>query len=132
GIPRFTFDFLGGDANYRITDGSGTFGTTLGFTDTGLTTSFILTGSNNYSFSVTAGTGATYLTSGTLGGTAGSATDRFIGFNNNAGFNSTNDTYFNRLQISPVPEPSSLLMICLGGSAVSLGRRIARKRGANS
>src|SRR5262249_47428517 len=43
GTARFTFDFLGGNSNYRITDAAGTFDTTIGFTDGGMTTALDLT-----------------------------------------------------------------------------------------
>lgn len=128
GTPRFVFQFTGGTSNYQIIDGSGTVNTTLGFTDTGLTTALDLINADTYLFTVTTGTGATYQRTATLGGTAGSAIDRFIAFNNNAGFGGTNDAYFNRISISPVPEPASILLVCgLGSVAVNAVRRRRRR-----
>jgi len=130
GTRRLSFDFLGGAANYRLTDASGTIDTGLGFTDGGLRTAMDLTGPNSYQFTVTRlSDGATYQHAGTL--VAGGSIDRFIAFNNNAGFNSSNDAYFNKLIIAPVPEPTMVLIICgAAGGLFAAGRRIMKPAAA--
>lgn len=124
GTPRFAFQFTGGQTNYQIVAGSN-IDTGLAFTDGGLRTALDLTGPDTFQFTVTRlADGQTFQTTGTLGGTSGAAVDRFIAFNNNAGFNSTNDAYFNSISIAPVPEPTTVLLICgMATSAYAVRRR---------
>jgi len=124
GTPRFTFRFVGGATNYEAI-GASPIDTGIGFTDGGLRTAIDLTGPDTFLFTVTRlADNQTFQTAGTLGGTGGAAIDRFIAFNNNAGFNSSNDTYFNSISIQPVPEPATVLLICgMATSAYAVRRR---------
>jgi hypothetical protein len=126
GAALFTFDFLGGTADYRVTDGAGTSTSTLPYTQGGLSTSFLLTGANAYTFTATNidGTG-TITQSGTFTG----AIDRIAYFSN--GSSGNGDVNFNNLSITgpAVPEASSSIglgvMLALGGVGLLLK---ARKR----
>ena len=64
GVARLRFFFVGGQANYRVTDGSGTRETAQGFTASGLIPVFTLTGNNTYSLSLGANTLSGNLVSG--------------------------------------------------------------------
>jgi len=127
GTALFTFDFLGGTADYRVTDSSGTTNSTLPYTQGGQNTSFLLTGANAYTFTATniGGTG-TLTQSGTVTG----AIDRIVYFCN--GSSNNGDVNFNALSITgpaAVPEASSSIglgvMLALGGVGLVLK---ARKR----
>ena len=127
GAALFTFDFLGGTADYRVTDSSGTTISTLPYTQGGQNTSFLLTGANAYTFTATniGGTG-TLTQSGTVTG----AIDRIVYFCN--GSSNNGDVNFNALSITgpaAVPEASSSIglgvMLALGGVGLVLK---ARKR----
>ena len=127
GAALFTFDFLGGTADYRVTDSSGTTNSALPYTQGGQNTSFLLTGANAYTFTATniGGTG-TLTQSGTVTG----AIDRIVYFCN--GSSNNGDVNFNALSITgpaAVPEASSSIglgvMLALGGVGLVLK---ARKR----
>lgn len=123
GVVRFSFRFVGGASAYSISDGSGTFNTTLPFSGTGLNIAVDLLNPTGYQFTVTDIASATqYQHVGPL--VSGNPIDRFIGFSVNAGNNPANAVYFNRMAIAPVPEPASVLAICgLGGAAITGIRR---------
>lgn len=125
GQSRFNFQFQGGASNYQIIDAGGVITTTLPFTDGGLDATLTMTGANNYSLSVTRlADNSTYSTTGVLGGTANAAVGGFIAFNINAGSGSSNDAYFNKLGITPVPEPTGILAMCgIAGAAYGTWRR---------
>ena len=127
GAALFTFDFLGGTADYRVTDSSGQTTSALPYTQGGQNTSFLLTGANAYTFTATniGGTG-TLTQSGTFTG----AIDRIVYFCN--GSSNNGDVNFNALSITgpaAVPEASSSIglgvMLALGGVGLVLK---ARKR----
>ena len=129
GTGLFTFDFLGGGADYRLTDSSGTTTiSTLPYTSGGQNTSFLLTGANAYTFSATNidGTG-TVTHSGTFTG----AIDRIVYFSN--GSSDNGQVHFSALSItgpSAVPEASSSIglgvMLALGGVGLVLNVRKRR------
>ena len=128
GAGLFTFDFLGGGADYRLTDSSGTTNSALPYTQGGQNTSFLLTGANAYTFSATNidGTG-TVTHSGTFTG----AIDRIVYFSN--GSSDNGQVHFSALSItgpSAVPEASSSIglgvMLALGGVGLVLNVRKRR------
>jgi len=127
GAALVTFDFLGGGADYRLTDSSGTTTiSTLPYTSGGQNTSFLLTGANAYTFSATNidNTG-TVTQSGTFTG----AIDRIVYFAN--GSSDGGQVHFSALSITgpdvaAAPEPSQMaaLAICaLGLGGLMLARR---------
>jgi len=128
GTGLFTFDFLGGTADYRVTDSSGITTSTLPYTSGGLNTSFLLTGANAYTFTATRlSDSVAYSQSGTFTG----AIDRIVYFDNQGGPNS--DTAFSALSITApaaVPEASSSIglgvMLALGGVGLVLKARKCR------
>ena len=126
GAALFTFDFLGGTSNYRFTDGTGTTTSSLGYTQGGLNTSFLLTGANAYTFTTTRLSDSAFSSqSGTFTG----AIDRIVYFCN--GSSNNGDVNFSALSITgpaaaAAPEPSQMavLAICaLGLGGLMLARR---------
>jgi len=128
GNNRLEFFFIGGDSNYTYIDNGGSSDSGVGFTSSGLTLDFTLTGTDTYSLDITPIGGSTTNLSGTLGGTALSGVDRLRIFNFNAGSGSGFDTYANNISI--IPEPSSIAMMGLTGlAAAGLVSVKRRKRG---
>ena len=126
GAALFTFDFLGGTNDYRVTDATGTITDFVpGYTEAGLDTSFTLTGANTFTFSAAKRVGSV---SHSYSGTVGGAIDRIVYFDNHGGPSS--DVKWSAMSITtPVaaaPEPSQMavLAICaLGLGGLMLARR---------
>jgi hypothetical protein len=101
---RFEFFYLGGDSSnsYKVVDAGGQQNIGVGFTGTGLRLTFTLTGTNTYTLlTVDNASRATNTFSGTLGGS--NTVDSIALYNRNAGSTSTNDAFFNSLQITVGP-----------------------------
>jgi len=126
GNNRFEFFFVGNDTNYTYLDNGGSQDSGIGFTSSGLTLDFTLTGADTYSIDVTPLGSSTSSWTGTLGGTPGSGVDRLRFFNFNAGSGSASDFYANNISI--IPEPSSLMMLGLAGMAAAGLVALKRKR----
>ncbi len=124
GAAMSTLFFNGGATFYQVTDQSGTNSdTTQGFTSSPLTIRFQL---NN-------ATGSYTLTVGTNSFTRqlfGTNIDSIAVFNNNAGSGGGADVLFNNVQVSAVPEPSSVIFmtICASAGAHNLLKRHRRKQ----
>jgi hypothetical protein len=104
GNVLLTFDFLGGNSNYRIDDNSGVANSTLGFTDDGLTFVFTRTATSTYSLAITRLAGGSQTINGTLKNpTGGQVPAQIRFFNINAGGGGQRDAYFNNLAISNPP-----------------------------
>ena len=132
GAALFTFDFLGGTSNYRFTDGTGTTTSSLGYTQGGLNTSFLLTGANAYTFTTTRLSDSAFSSqSGTFTG----AIDRIVYFSN--GSSNNGDVNFSALTITgpagaAAPEPSQMAGVAFtvfGLAALTLKAR-RRRTGA--
>lgn len=121
GANRFEFLFIGGQSNYLINDSTTGDNTGVGFTSSGLTLAFQLTGADAYSFTINGGSAIT----GNLGNSGGIDGIRF--YNANAGPGSDHDLFFNNLSV--VPEPSHIALAIFGGLfLVGCGvRRLGRK-----
>ncbi|HMS56225.1 MAG TPA: PEP-CTERM sorting domain-containing protein [Fimbriimonadaceae bacterium] len=111
--------FTGGTSNYELVDTTGTATSTISFTDGGLLAEWVITSSTSYDFRLTRlNDNAVWTTSRSIGGTA---FDRFIFTNSNAGSNSPHDAFINSTGV--VPEPSSLLVLGLAGVAFFVKRK---------
>lgn len=121
GQNRFETYFSGGQSNYSRLDSAGVSSTGVGFTSSGLTFAFTLTGADTYSIDITPIGSSTTTLTGTLGGNAGSGVDRLRFFNFNAGAGGGSDAFLNNIEI--VPEPSSAALFGLAGIALALRRR---------
>lgn len=75
---RVSFFFVGGDANYRVTDSATNRDTSIGYTDQGLGLTFELTATNTYRLTV-----GTNVINGTLAN--GGAISQLVASNNSAG-----------------------------------------------
>lgn len=127
GNRRFEFSFLGGGSKYQV-KGSSTQLTSTGYSTRGEQTTFTLTGADTYAFEVVfnnlqnVGGTTTETFTGTLGGTPGNGLTGFSAFNGNANAGGNNDFFFNSLEVTAVPEPTSLAALAVGGLTL-LGRR---------
>jgi hypothetical protein len=93
GTVRFRFYFVGGQANYLVSDTTTGRATSIPWTDAGLTISFTQSSATGYSMTV----GASTIT-GTLA--AGNAISRVVIENNNAGSNADHNLYFGETSIT--------------------------------
>ncbi len=148
GVPRLTFQFVGGGQGYSVIDSTGTrnFGTGTaagdlgGYTEGGLNGIFTLTGTNTYSLQVTRNPQAipvagevsqTATLSGTLAGTAGTGVSQLQAFTNAGGGGGTGDFYVNNFVVNTptvIPEASTLTLLL--GSLGMVGTVIARRKSA--
>ena len=112
---QFSFYFLGGSNTYFTSTGQMMFQTTtdtgVGFTSAGLHVAFTLTAAQAYSVAITPNGGATTILNGTFL-TAATNFDHIELYNNFAGPTSTNNGFFNRVQV--IPEPGTLGLLGLG------------------
>ena len=93
GTPRFRFFFVGGQANYRVTDAAGTRETSQSYTASGLQPVFTLTGNSSYALTL----GSSTLT-GNL--SPGGEVGRVAIENKNAGQDLPHNLYFGALTLS--------------------------------
>ncbi|MFZ4749966.1 MAG: MopE-related protein, partial [Phycisphaerales bacterium] len=91
-----TFGFTGGDSFYKVTDGSGSTTTSVGYTDGGVRVAFTIGQNGGYKVVV-----GSYSRTGLLAGGATSVASIRV-FNTNAGSNANRNLYFNNLAISAV------------------------------
>lgn len=100
---RLEVFFIGGSANYRVSDSSGSVDSGVGFTRTGIRCRMTLTGTDAYSMTIIrfagTSTAVTNTITGTLSGTAGTVIDRLRFFYASGGGynNGDNDLYFNSI-----------------------------------
>jgi len=102
---RFAFYFVGGQTDYYIWNGHGLTDSGIAFTSTGLSLEFYLDPADTYEMIVKTADGSTTLatfTSAPLAGASGAAIQTFAGFN--VGSGSSQNAFFNSLQIAP-PAP---------------------------
>ena len=132
GATRFQFNFTGGGNGYNAVgstmNNTGSSGSNNeSFTDGGMSTSFTLTGTNSYSFTVNFNDGNKDTYTGTLSGTAGTTITGFQAFSTAVGTGGQNDAFFNSPAISGVPEPTTYVWLALSflGLMVWRGRRRA-------
>lgn len=98
------FYFIGGQAEYKINDNSGEYGTGISFTNAGLILSFTLQTATTYQLVVTPLTGSSSTFTGSLINPAGGqVVNRLRLFNANAGSGSANDAFFNSLDVCYQP-----------------------------
>lgn len=123
GTNRFEYYYQPGGANNYKVDGSAIQTTTQGFTDDGMLTTFTLTGTDTYSFSVDfLGSGTIDQSfTGTLKGTAGTGIDTIRLFNFATNGDPSGNSFYN--SVSVVPEPSSLGLAVMAGLGVMGIRR---------
>jgi hypothetical protein len=131
GTNGFEFFFVGGASKYTVS-GAADVLTSHGFTADGMTTSFSLTSSTAFSFSITFNTGTptTETFTGSLKNGV-TALDKFRLFNANAGDANVsgrqqNNAFFNSPSLTAVPEPSTLSLI--GGPAILGAWMFIRRR----
>jgi hypothetical protein len=111
GDNRFEFYFAGGSSDYTLVDGSGTTDSGIGYTDGGLTLSYVVTGINTYSLTVTrdASSGQSGTTMFTFSGLDNGSTAYDISqvhiFDSNGSGGNPYNFYVNNLSIATVPEP---------------------------
>ena len=115
---QFSFLFLGGSNTYITTTGQMMFQTAtdtgVGFTSAGLHVAFTLTEAQAYSVAITPNGGATTVLNGTFL-VAATNFDHIELYNYNAGATSTNDGFFNSIQVIPEPGTLGLLGVGLAG-----------------
>ncbi len=133
GNDRFNFNFIGGQAVYRVRDSTGDVNTTLGFTDGGLSVSFSLTSATTYSFTGTRNSdSATFTRTGSLiAGTNTGAIARLQVFDSQNQGGQQNDLFFNNLQITSatvVPESGAATLLLIGSALPLVGLVIRRKK----
>lgn len=120
--PVFLVRFTGGNFVYEYIDASGTNSTSVQYGDEGLNLSVTMTGSTNYSATLTRRDGVSETWSGTM-----SAVPQYFGaINQNAAGNiggPSYDLFINNMSV--VPEPSTMALAALGviGMAVRFLRR---------
>lgn len=111
---QLTFEFVGGDTNYKVTDSTGSHVNppSLGFTDNGFNVKLTLNNNSNGQYTLNVGASSI---SGVLQRSS-SIIDKIEVFNINAGNGSSNDVYFNNLVVSTaVPEvPAGMLLAVVG------------------
>ena len=113
GTTGLGYNFQGGGANYGVFSSSGVADSGVGFSSSAMTISVTRTSGTEY----TLGIDGTTFPSLTLAG--GSGINEIRVFNETSGFG--NDILFNNLSV--VPEPSSAVLLGLGGLALILRRR---------
>jgi hypothetical protein len=92
--------FAGGDSFFKRNDAGGAVDTATGFTSDGFDIEIVMTSATEYSATMTIVGGTTDTFSGTLSSpTGGQQITQLRFFNFNAGTGSTNDFYFNKLQV---------------------------------
>jgi autotransporter-associated beta strand protein len=93
---RFELFFSGGASNYTISDGLGSSDSGIGFTRGGLRVAVQLESINSYRMNIVRNGAptATFFSTRTLSGTAGTGIDKFRVFNFNAGSNQFDDAFF--------------------------------------
>jgi hypothetical protein len=122
GLELWQIVFFGGQNTYSIIDGSGTVTTTLPFTDDGLHVAFTLTGPTTYSATITEADGPTQTITGSLEHSG--SVSQFAFYDQNAGFNATNNVYANNLLI--VPEPTTVALFAIGAAVAMASVRRTR------
>ncbi len=113
---RAVFQFNGGDSNYRLYDGA-LNDTGVGWTSSGLTVQLLL---NNTAGSYTLKLNGTDRVTGRSLQNGASSTITHVEVYN---FQGGGDLYFNNLQVSAVPEPTSLSLLGLTALAAMTGYR---------
>lgn len=113
-LSRFEFGFIGGGQHYTIFDGQGVIDTGINYSDAGLNLTFTLLNPNLYQLDIFNAFDNSLLQSrnGSLNGSG--SIDSVSLYNRDA---ELANAYFNNLAISKnivdVPEPSTLLILCL-------------------
>lgn len=114
---QFSFFFRGGESDYKYSTGQMVFleenNTGINFTSGGLRVIFTLVDADSYSLDVTPNGGATSSFTGDFAIPAD--IDYIQVYNYNAGSGSSNDAFFNNIQIVPEPATASLLLLGLAG-----------------
>ncbi len=129
GTSQFTFQFLGGNADYTYSIGTGAqTDTGVGYTDAGLSIAFAKGAGNAFTLTITPqATGVATTITGALA--AGATISQFQVFNNNAAGTNTGpnyDLFFNSPTV--VPEPGSWAA-SLAGIGLLVGvQRLRRRR----
>jgi hypothetical protein len=98
GQTLWQFYFNGGDTNYNLSGISG--GSGIPFTAAGMDIAFTLTGSTNFSVTITPNSSPAKIFTGNLEPSADSTITRFRAWNFAAGSGSDHDVFFNRLKIT--------------------------------
>lgn len=123
GTGLWQFSFTGGQNVYRIFDQRGLVDTALPFTGGGMHIDFTLTSTSTYSATIQLASGQTQTIAGTLANAG--AVAEFEVFDQNGGFNSSNNDYANNLAI--VPEPGVFALVAMGLLALFRPRRFSNR-----
>ena len=117
--------FIGGDSEYRVSDASGSTGTGLAFTDEGLDIQITLRSATTYKILITrieGGSPSTYSQTGSLiSPSGGQIVSQVRLFNSNAGSGSSNDVYFNSMEVSQDNTAPACRLISFVGSVLTGG-----------
>lgn len=121
-IGSYQFGFTGGQSDYWYDLGTGRQSSGLGFTADGLRLKLVLNATGGYNFS------ATNLASNSVWASAqlftGGNIPTFLSLTNvNAGGGSSNNAYINNMKVEAVPEPTTMLALGLGLSAIARRRK---------
>lgn len=114
---RLSVTYIGTAATYHVSDSSGAGGSSVGYTDEGLTIDWLITSPTTYSVTLTRNDGVS-------SSHAGNYTGQPFGFivsSSNTGFNASNNFYVNRMTVTP--EPAGLALVALVGGALVTRRR---------
>jgi hypothetical protein len=128
----FQFGLYGGNNIYTFNafNGLGTEYTSIPFTDGGMTVSFLLGQSDNFTLTVSENGGGTYVVNSNITGPNNGNISAVQLFNLQAGSGPSHDLFFNSISISTVPEPGIGVLLGLGCFALVMAVR-CRSRSAN-
>ena len=122
--------FVGGNTNYTV-NALSVSGTTPGFTDEGMKLTFTVTDSDSFSLTVDElvdGEGVNHTVTGDFFNNADQRIAQIRFFNANAGFNGSNNLFFN--SVTAIPEPSAVLFGGLVCGVLGLSYSRTRNRAA--